>query len=733
MSNYTFETLSANEFENLVRDLLQEELDIRLESFKTGRDQGIDLRYAPDRDNSLVVQCKHYVRSGTNKLIYDLEKYEVPKVHKLSPKRYIVATSTGLNPSDKEKILQLFPACKATNDIYGPDDLNNLLLRHPTVEKNHYKLWLASVQVLETLLKSAVVNSTRLDLERIHKKLKYYVQNASFTKAKKILDEQHYCIIAGIPGIGKTTLAEALFVDHISQGYEAVRIYGNIKDGFEMFKDGAQQVFYFDDFLGTTSFDGNSFERNEDKQLLDFLHSVHGSSGEKKLILTSRDYILKQAEQSFESIRYADIKPHLCIINLQNYTRWNKAKILYNHLYFSELTSQQIKELLTDRKYLRIIDHPYYSPRVVEWMTQMRTRWNDSKDGYAEAFLKALDNPTDIWKHAFDRDISLPAKYILWVMASLPDSVEINDLERVFNLFQQYMANYHKHSIHSMDFHDGLEEIEGTFIKIEVLNQGIRVIRFHNPSIRDFLENYLSEHEVVIRTLARSAQFFSQLRWLWGKYEIRVLSQNQLKQINPSYRSPMLKHTDDLIEGLKRVLYLEDVSRYGRRSYSLAERIFVLHDMSRNHTDQRLSDLMSEAIQNLISSAVQGNEKSFELMKLAKSVNKTDHFPYVKEAFLTSLNSWSDFERYLIFKAHYNTQITTDDEERVQERLNILYPDKDLSYVDTLINTMEHYTDEEHANWNDEDHWFNNKDETKIRQTIDPNENIVDLFDSLSE
>ena len=75
MSNYTFETLSANEFENLVRDLLQEELDIRLESFKTGRDQGIDLRYAPDRDNSLVVQCKHYVRSGTKKLIYDLEKY----------------------------------------------------------------------------------------------------------------------------------------------------------------------------------------------------------------------------------------------------------------------------------------------------------------------------------------------------------------------------------------------------------------------------------------------------------------------------------------------------------------------------------------------------------------------------------------------------------------------------------------------------------------------------------
>jgi hypothetical protein len=46
MPNYNFETLSGNEFEILARDLLQEELNIVLESFKSGRDNGIDLRYA---------------------------------------------------------------------------------------------------------------------------------------------------------------------------------------------------------------------------------------------------------------------------------------------------------------------------------------------------------------------------------------------------------------------------------------------------------------------------------------------------------------------------------------------------------------------------------------------------------------------------------------------------------------------------------------------------------------
>ena len=41
MSDYTFHTLSPIDFENLVRDLLQSELSVRLESFKAGRDFGI--------------------------------------------------------------------------------------------------------------------------------------------------------------------------------------------------------------------------------------------------------------------------------------------------------------------------------------------------------------------------------------------------------------------------------------------------------------------------------------------------------------------------------------------------------------------------------------------------------------------------------------------------------------------------------------------------------------------
>ena len=57
MPEYTFQTLSPIDFENIVKDLLQSELSIRLECFKTGKDKGIDLRYSTINAESLIVQA----------------------------------------------------------------------------------------------------------------------------------------------------------------------------------------------------------------------------------------------------------------------------------------------------------------------------------------------------------------------------------------------------------------------------------------------------------------------------------------------------------------------------------------------------------------------------------------------------------------------------------------------------------------------------------------------------
>lgn len=61
MANYDFtSSLSPLDFEILSKDLLEAELGIRLENFREGRDEGVDLRYAPQRGQGLIVQCKRY-------------------------------------------------------------------------------------------------------------------------------------------------------------------------------------------------------------------------------------------------------------------------------------------------------------------------------------------------------------------------------------------------------------------------------------------------------------------------------------------------------------------------------------------------------------------------------------------------------------------------------------------------------------------------------------------------
>ena len=72
MSGNDFKQLSSRDFEELTRDLLQAEWGVALEAFKTGRDQGIDLRRIAADQATTIVQCKHFAGSGYAKLLAHL-------------------------------------------------------------------------------------------------------------------------------------------------------------------------------------------------------------------------------------------------------------------------------------------------------------------------------------------------------------------------------------------------------------------------------------------------------------------------------------------------------------------------------------------------------------------------------------------------------------------------------------------------------------------------------------
>lgn len=58
MPNYNLNVLQPAEFEDLARDLIQKQFGVFVESFTTGRDSGIDLRFATINGGKSIVQAK---------------------------------------------------------------------------------------------------------------------------------------------------------------------------------------------------------------------------------------------------------------------------------------------------------------------------------------------------------------------------------------------------------------------------------------------------------------------------------------------------------------------------------------------------------------------------------------------------------------------------------------------------------------------------------------------------
>ncbi|HEX8223372.1 MAG TPA: restriction endonuclease [Allosphingosinicella sp.] len=211
---YDFHQLSPTEFEELVRDLLQAEFGIRLETFAAGADMGIDCRFSVGEEN-IIVQAKHYLRSGTSKLLRAL-RAESTNIERLKPSRYIIATSLPMTPAFKEKAISALPnAPLAPSDVMGQEDLNNLLRRHSEVEIRHTKLWLHSSTILRQLIRdqpSTIVAQETPQSWRLPPTILPLGRAAIMDAVLAFMRGSGggTLLLLGAPAIGKTTIALAM-------------------------------------------------------------------------------------------------------------------------------------------------------------------------------------------------------------------------------------------------------------------------------------------------------------------------------------------------------------------------------------------------------------------------------------------------------------------------------------------------------------------------------------------
>lgn len=507
MPDYDFKSLSPTEFEDLNQDLLQKHLGLFIESFTTGKDGGIDLRCASCLKNEIIIQCKRY--KDYNTLFLNLKK-EVIKVPKINPKRYIISTSVGLTPSQKDSILSLFsPYIISTSDILGRNDLNNLLSIYPEIEKQHFKLWLSSVNILEKILNSRIENQSNFELEKIQETINVYVNNDSFYNASEIISQKKYVIISGIPGIGKTTLARILVFHYLAEGFEEfVYLSDSIDDAYTYFKEGKKQIYLFDDFLGT-NFLENKLNTNEEKKIVRFIEKV-SKSKDKIIILTTREYILAQAKQKYDAFNNPSLEFAKCIIDLSQYTKIVRAKILYNHLYFSNIPFEYIDNLIRECKYKDIIEHKNYNPRIIETVTNEDVWKGINPVDFPSKFMDFINNPESIWKHVFENQISFLSQIILVNLLSAGTPILLDDLKIIIQDFCKEYSSKYNIVFNEFLFRKSVRELENTFISINKDKSNRFKIEYQNPSVQDFLVFYFRNYSEYVTDILQIARNFNQ-------------------------------------------------------------------------------------------------------------------------------------------------------------------------------------------------------------------------------
>lgn len=621
MPDYDFKNLSPADFEDLSRDLLGKRYNVFFEAFSEGPDGGMDGRHSKG-EKLTVLQAKHYAGSSISNLKSVMKK-EKQAVGSLSIDRYILSTSLPLTPNRKNQLAEIIsPPLRSQSDIYGAKDLNTLLRQYPNIERAHIKLWLTSANILELIVHKASSTYNDITLDEIRNKIQVFAPNPSLEQGQKILENNHVLIISGPPGVGKTTLAEMLLFSYLSDDWELVAIR-SLDDGFGKINDLQKQIFFFDDFLGKISLDRSALS-HKDSDLYKFLNRVQKSTN-ARFILTTRAYIFEEARRSSEYLADPLIDVSKYTLNVGIYTRYIKARILYNHLLISDTPREYVSSLLEKTYLQQIIDHPNYNPRIIEWMTDQRRLQNISAEQYPEYFLSNLNTPHRLWDTAFREHIPKKCQHLLFALFFCSEYGEdLNHVRPIYNNLHSKFSRKFGESFKPKDFEETLKILEGSFISIED-----KKISFINPSLKDYLAEYLNDPE-LIHCFPQCAQQTLWAKRLWEFGKTIIHEDNELIKFSLSFYCIAEKFTMlPTIKKIKKnaVTYLHNIDM------SNSQRVLLLLDWWNISKDKRFAKLAL----NISEHPVDGldpwrdGEDTIETIYKLKSGEYFEELPYQTE------------------------------------------------------------------------------------------------------
>lgn len=497
----------------MVGALASELEGVRFERFGPGADGGVDLRHQRSDGSQHLLQCKHYRRSTWASLRASAAK-EAQHVKALAPSRYGFATSLSLTPGRKAEIIKaLMRPQTEPSDVWGLEDLEDLLDRFPTVERAHLKLWLSRPEQLEAILRSATRNRSASLVNDIEQDLPRFVETEVFRDARDAIADSGVLVLAGQPGVGKTVIARMLAAEAAANGCEIVDVSGDINEAWDAFDPQRNQMFVYDDFLGQTVI--RELRKNEPSRLVSFMKRVERSN-RSRIVLTTREHLLREALDVHEVLRRTGLVADRVVIDADSLTERDRGLILFTHLWHvASLSQTEWQEFAEGRRYLQILGHRNFAPRIIEFAvdTGRRADMNAPEESLFACLLRALKNPEDLWRTPVDHQLTEAARTLLYSLASFAGAVPVEQLKRTWRKVAGGVG-----VSDGQAFKSSLHLVEGTFVRVDPGvtrdNHDVELVDIANPGLRDFLERRVRDDPALTNQLYGAAGSLEQVLYL---------------------------------------------------------------------------------------------------------------------------------------------------------------------------------------------------------------------------
>ena len=513
MDEYDLGRLSDREFEALCKDLFEEILDVeRLEIFARGADGGIDLRGQDAHGGLVVVQCKHWWRSDGSALARHVEREERPKVERLAPARYLLATSTDLSVDAKDRLYAaLRPFAHAPTDVYGRQEIVAELRKRPHVVRRHPPLWFHSAEALSAVTQKHLFERNRDLAGDIARTLRVFVPGDTFPEALRLLQEEHVCLVSGLPGNGKTSLAHALAATYAADGYEIVAVSEDTLDVDALWDDDRKQLFLYDDFLTRSPLERR--RHGATARLLRLVQRVAEAS-DKRLVLTTREYLLAQARQDDERLHRAGLDALTCHVGRDEYDARRREQIVRSHVDSSALPAETKATVLAPLAMARLVRHRAFNPYQIASAIRAAARDLVPADRFAERLLSFLDDPDrGVWGHIVEYQLDDAQVDLLAVLFSFGEPAWLRWVERAWLALRTNVGR----PADSRQFRRAWASLRDTLVATHRPGgaEGDPDLGLYDPSVADYLDGYFAGRPDVLTALLDSAPCFEQVEGLF--------------------------------------------------------------------------------------------------------------------------------------------------------------------------------------------------------------------------